>query len=138
METIKKQKLLKEGLNIIDSWKKYTSKNRPETYKKYLALKAKRIINFSSKWGNYMLFIKYHINRKINERKFVYNNDDDDDIFTENKTFKKTFEPKVFLQRENIIKVNDIVVIIDNISKLPNQSKRNYLFKCIDFLVFKE
>lgn len=85
-----------------------------------------------------MPFIKYHINRKINERKFVYNNDDDDDIFTENKTFKKTFEPKVFLQRENIIKVNDIVVIIDNISKLPNQSKRNYIFKCIDFLVFKE
>ena len=138
METIKKQKLLKEGLNIIDSWEKYTSKNRPETYKKYLALKEKRIINFSSKWGNYMLFIKYHINRKINERKFVYNNDDDDDIFTENKTFKKTFERKVFLQRENIIKVNDIVVIIDNISKLPNQSKRNYIFKCIDFLVFKE
>lgn len=46
METIKKQKLLKEGLNIIDSWEKYTSKNRPETYKKYLALKEKRIINF--------------------------------------------------------------------------------------------
>lgn len=104
METIKKQKLLKEGLNIIDSWEKYTSKNRPETYKKYLALKEKRIINFSSKWGNYMPFIKYHINRKINERKFVYNNDDDDDIFTENKTFKKTFEPKVFCKEKILLK----------------------------------
>ena len=133
METIKKQKLLKKGLNIIDSWEKYTSKNRPETYKKYLALKEKRLINFSSKWGNYMLFIKYYIKREINERKFV-----DDDIFTENKTYKDTFEPKVFLQREDLIKINDIVVIIDNISKLPNQTRRNYIFKCLNFLLFKD
>ena len=59
MENILKkreQKLIKEGLFIIDSFEKYTSKNNPDIYKKYLDIKDEKFIDGSSKWKRYESF----------------------------------------------------------------------------------
>ena len=52
----RKQKLIKEGLNFIDSWEEYTEKNNPETYKKYLALREKNLSIFQANGVNIFEF----------------------------------------------------------------------------------
>ena len=44
-----------------------------------------------------------------------------------------TFKPKVFLERENLSQIHDIVYIINEISELPNKSRLNYVLKCLPF-----
>ena len=127
----RKQKLIKEGLNFIDSWEEYTEKNHPETYKKYLTLKEEKLIGFSDKWRQHMRVLE-DIKRELNERNFdfleLY-----DDMFTEMKTYIDTFKPKVFLEREDLNQIHDIVNIINEISELPDQTRLNYVLKCFTF-----
>ena len=89
----RKQKLIKEGLNFIDSWEEYTEKNHPETYKKYLTLKEEKLIGFSDKWRQHMRVLE-DIKRELNERNFDFL-ESYDDMFTEIKTDIDTFKPKV-------------------------------------------
>ena len=63
----RKQKLIKEGLNFIDSFEEYTQKNNPDTYKKYLTLKEEKLIKFSSKWSRCMQILE-DVKNEINKR----------------------------------------------------------------------
>ena len=58
--TLKKreQNLIKEGLFIIDCFEKYTKKNKPDIYKKYLDF-IKRNNIFSREWKNNMGLVNY-------------------------------------------------------------------------------
>ena len=127
----RKQELIKEGLNIIDSFEEYTRKNNPDTYKKYLTLKEKKLISFSDKWSQHMRVLE-DIKRELNERNFDFL-ESYDDMFTEMKTYIDTFKPKVFLERENLNQIYDNVKIINEISELPDKSRLNYNLKCITF-----
>ena len=51
----REQKLIKEGINFIDSFEEYTRKNNPDIYKKYLDLRDKKLISFSDKWRKNMI-----------------------------------------------------------------------------------
>ena len=124
----KEQKLIKEGLFIIDSFEEYTRKNSPDIYKKYLDLSYKILINVSSKWYRHMRVledVKFYIN-KINLEMY-------DDMITEMENYINTFKPKVILDRENFRQIYDIVKIINEISKLPDQTRLNYILKCEPF-----
>ena len=128
----KEQKLIKEGLFIIDSFEEYTRKNSPDIYKKYLDLSYKILINVSSKWYRHMRVledVKFYIN-KINLEMY-------DDMITEMENYINTFKPKVILDRENFRQIYDIVKIINEISKLPDQTRLNYVLKCKPFLLIK-
>ena len=127
----RKQKLIKEGLNIIDSFEKYTLKNNADKYKKYLTLKEEKLISFSDKWSQHMRVLE-DIKRELNERNFDFL-ESYDDMFTEMKTYIDTFKPKVFLERENLNQICDNVKIINEISELPDKSRLNYNLKCITF-----
>ena len=127
----RKQKLIKEGLNIIDSFEKYTLKNNADKYKKYLTLKEEKLISFSDKWSQHMRVLE-DIKRELNERNFDFL-ESYDDMFTEMKTYIDTFKPKVFLERENLNQIYDNVKIINEISELPDKSRLNYNLKCITF-----
>ena len=131
----REQKLIKEGLNFIDSFEEYTSKNNPDIFKKYLDLKEKRLINVSSKWFKHMHFFE-NINREINKRNLSFL-ETYDDMFKEMEKYVNTFKPKVFLERKDLHKIHGIVDIINNISKLPNQSRLNYDLKCLTFFYIK-
>ena len=61
-----------------------------------------------------------------------------DDMFKEMENYINTYKPKVLLDREDLDKINDIVYIINKISKLPDQSRFNYYLKCQTFLKIKE
>ena len=126
----RKQKLIKEGLNIIDSFEKYTLKNNADKYKKYLTLKEEKLISFSDKWSQHMRVLE-DIKRELNERNFDFL--ESYDMFTEMKTYIDTFKPKVFLERENLNQIYDNVKIINEISELPDKSRLNYNLKCITF-----
>ena len=125
----RKQKLIEEGLNIIDSWEEYIEKNNPETYKKYLDLKEEELINYSDKWTISIQLLK-NIKYELNFRKENF----DLDMFTEIENYINTFKPKVSLERDNICQINNIANIINNISKIPDQSRFNYYLKCSTFL----
>ena len=56
-----------------------------------------------------------------------------DDMFIEMENCINTFKPKVFLDRENLSQIFDIVKIINEISKLPDQTRLNYILKCEPF-----
>ena len=127
----RKQELIKEGLNIIDSFEEYTRKNNPDTYKKYLTLKEKKLISFSDKWSQHMRVLE-DIKRELNERNFDFL-ESYDDMFTEMKSYINTFKPKVFLERENLNQIYDNVEILNEISELPDKSRLNYNLKCITF-----
>ena len=127
----RKQKLIKEGLNIIDSFEKYTLKNNADKYKKYLTLKEEKLISFSDKWSQHMRVLE-DIKRELNERNFDFL-ESYDDMFTEMKTYIDTFKPKVFFERENLNQIYDNVKIINEISELPDKSRLNYNLKCITF-----
>ena len=127
----REQKLIKEGLNFIDSFEEYTSKNNPDIYKKYLDLKEEKLINFSFKWRVNMQVLE-DVKNLMKEELELY-----DDMFTEMENYLNTLKPKVFLNREDLYKINDIVNIINKISKLPDQTRLNYVFKCRTFLSIK-
>ena len=55
----RKQKLIKEGLFFIDSFEEYTKKNHPDTYKKYLTLKEKKLTILPDKWRQHMRVLRY-------------------------------------------------------------------------------
>ena len=136
MENILKkreQKLIKGGLFFIDSFEKYTSKNNPDIYKKYLDIKDEKFIDSSSNWMRYK--------RALHNAKF-YNKDEInikmyDDMFKEINNYITTLKPEVFLDREDLDKINDNIYIINKISKLPDQSRLNYNLKCNTFLKIK-
>ena len=113
----RKQKLIKEGLNFIDSFEEYTSKNNPNIYKKYLALKEKKLIKFSDKWSQHMQILE-DVKYELNSRNFDFLGSYD--MFTEMENYINTFKPKVFLEREDLNQINDIVNIINKISKLQD------------------
>ena len=130
----KERKLIKEGLNFIDSFEEYTMKNNPDIYKKYLDLRDKKLINFSSKWSKHMYFLK-EIKYDINERNLeLYY----DDMIKEMENYINTFKPKVFLDREDLYKIEDNVFIINEISKLPDQTRIKYGLKCQTFFRIKD
>ena len=137
MENILKkreQKLIKEGLFIIDSFEKYTSKKSPDIYKKYLDIKDEKFIDVSSKWWRYMNVLedlKYYNNDEINIKMY-------DDMITEMNNYINTLKPKVFLDRGDLVKINVNVYIINKISKLPDQSRLNNNLKCNTFLKIKK
>ena len=58
-------------------------------------------------------------------------------MFTEMENYVNTFKPKVFLEREDLNQIHDIVDIINEISELPDQSRLNYVLKCIPFFHIK-
>ena len=132
----REQKLIKEGLNFIDSFEEYTSKNNPDIYKKYLDLKEEKLISFSDKWSKYMRILEYTKDYLVKIMDF--NTLEFDDMIKEMEVYINTLKPKVFLNREDLDKINDIVIIINKISKLPDQSRLNYVLKCITFLRIKE
>ena len=126
----REQKLIKEGLNFIDSFEEYTSKNNPVIYKKYLDLRDRLIIDDSSKWSRHIKILE---NIKNNERNLrMY-----DDMFIEMEDYINTFKPKVFIDRENLKQIYNIIQIINEISKLPDQTRLNYVLKCKPFLLIK-
>ena len=127
----RKQKLIKEGLFFIDSFEEYTSKNNPDIYKKYLDLKEEKLISFSDKWSNHMRILR-DVKYELNSRNFNFL-ESYDDMFTEMENYINTFKPKVFLEREDLNQIHDTVNIINEISKLPDQSRLNYVLKCIPF-----
>ena len=127
----RKQKLIKEGLNFIDSFEEYTEKNHPETYKKYLTLKENKLISFSDEWCRHMRVLE-DVKHELNERNFTFL-ESYDDMFKEMENYVNTFKPKVFLEREDLNQIHDTVIIINEISKLPNQSRLNYVLKCFTF-----
>ena len=126
----REQKLIKEGLNFIDSFEEYTSKNNPVIYKKYLDLRDRIIIDVSSKWWRHIKILE---NVKYDERNLgMY-----DDMFIEMEHYINTFKPKVFIDRENLRQIYDIIKIINEISKLPDQTRLNYVLKCKPFFLIK-
>ena len=127
----REQKLIKEGLNFIDSFEEYTSKNNPDIYKKYLDLKEKRLISNSCKWSKQMNALE-DIKNDINKRNLSFS-ESYDDMFKEMEKYVNTFKPKVFLERKDLHQIKGIVGIINEISKLPNQSRLNYYLKCSTF-----
>ena len=127
----REQKLIKEGLNFIDSFEEYTSKNNPDIYKKYLDLKEKRLIANSSKWSKHINVLE-NIKNEINKRNLSFL-ESYDDMFKEMEKYINTFKPKVFLERKDLNQIHGIVDIINKISKLPNQSRLNYNLKCSTF-----
>ena len=79
--------------------------------------------------------------RALEDAKF-YNKDEInikmyDDMFKEINNYIKTLKPKVFLDREDLVKINVNIYIINKISKLPDQSRLNYNLKCNTFLKIK-
>ena len=131
----REQKLIKEGLNFIDSFEEYTSKNNPDIYKKYLDLKEKRLIANSSKWSKHINVLE-NIKNEINKRNLSFL-ESYDDMFKEMEKYINTFKPKVFLERKDLHKIHGIVDIINEISKLPNQTRLNYDLKCHTFFYIK-
>ena len=89
--------------------------------KKYLTLKEEKLISFSDKWSQHMRVLE-DIKRELNERNFDFL-ESYDDMFTEMKTYIDTFKPKVFLERENLNQIYDIVKIRNEISELPDKSR---------------
>ena len=80
----REQKLIKEGLNFIDSFEEYTSKNNPDIYKKYLDLKEEKLINFSFKWRVNMQVLE-DVKNLMKEELELY-----DDMFTEMENYLNT------------------------------------------------
>ena len=64
----REQELIKEGLFIIESFERYTSKNKPDIYKKYLDIIEKRKFNNNRlKWiiiNRSIEYIKKNLNYK--------------------------------------------------------------------------
>ena len=121
----KKRELLKEGLNYIDSWEKYI-KDKPEIEKKYEDKKVEKLIDFRDEYSKYKRLLNHIKSETINNPFIEYF----DNTFKEIKNDIETFKPKVFLERENLRSVCDIVSGINEMSKLPDQNRINYVMKC--------
>ena len=130
----REQKLIKEGLNFIEYFEEYTSKNSPDIYKKYLDLKEENLISFSDKWSKHMRILR---NVKDYLKLSNFSSLEYDDMIKEMENYINTFKPKVFLKREDLYQIYEIVYIINKISKLPDQTRLNYILKCQTFLHIK-
>ena len=127
----REEKLIKEGLNFIDTFEKYTKKNRPEIYKKYLIFKEEKINCFSDKWSRHMHVIEF-IKNDIKERNLKFL-DLYDEMFKEMEKYVNTFIPKVLLEKVDLDKIYKLVLFINEISVLPDQTRLNYVLKCKTF-----
>ena len=132
----REQKLIKEGLNFIDSFEEYTSKNNPDIYKKYLDFKEEILISYSDKWKIYKRILED--SKRDVEEKADISNLEFDDMIKEMEDYINTHKPKVFLDRENIDKINYIVDIINKVSKIPEKSRLNYVLKSNTFIRIKD
>ena len=147
----KEQKLIKKGLQFIDSFEGYLYKKHPVTYEKYLDFKNKRdyhtskilnnpnnVIDFCIK-SYYFSRMGYNFNKyshkgfdKYRHKGFDRDNinDDCDVVYKRfNKYCHKGFD------RDNIIDVCDVVWVINEFYKIPNQSRLNFFDECEEFIV---
>ena len=132
----KEKELIEEGLNFIDSFEEYTSKNNPDIYKKYLDFKEEILISYSDKWKIYKRILE-DSKRNVEEKADI-SNLEFDDMIKEMEDYINTHKPKVFLDRENIDKINYIVDIINKVSKIPEKSRLNYVLKSNTFIRIKD
>ena len=132
----KEKELIEEGLNFIDSFEEYTSKNNPDIYKKYLDFKEEILISYSDKWKIYKRILED--SKRDVEEKADISNLEFDDMIKEMEDYINTHKPKVFLDRENIDKINYIVDIINKVSKIPEKSRLNYVLKSNTFIRIKD
>ena len=126
----REQELIKEGLFIIESFERYTSKNKPDIYKEYLDIIEKRKFNNNRlEW--------FFINRGIENIKKKFNFKDlNEDLIKEIEIYIDSLKLK-FYKKEDLIEVKDVVNIINSISKLANKTKYNYIVKLRDFLIIR-
>ena len=123
----KRKNLIKEGLHYIDSWEEYI-KDNSKVFKKYQEMTTVRLIVFSDPWHKHQDFL-----RKIKERtKDLDYIEEYDDMFKEIETYIDTFKPKVFLERENLSAISNIVDIINYLDDSDPQ-RLKYSLKCIPF-----
>ena len=127
----REQKFIEEGLFIIGSFEKYTSKNKPDIYKKYIERKEKRFIyNNSYQWGVYKRNIEY-IKKNYN---YKYSSED---IIKEIEIYINSIKPKIFFKREDIYKIYQDVMIIKEFSDIFSITKINYCIKLKNFLTLR-
>ena len=124
----REQELIKEGLFIIESFERYTIKNKPDIYKEYLDIIEKRKFNNNRlEW--------FFINRGIENIKKKFNFKDlNEDLIKEIEIYIDSLKLK-FYKKEDLIAVKDVVNIINSISELANKTKYNYIFKLGNFLI---
>ena len=128
----KRNELIKEGLGYIDSWEKEcTKKDFPDLYEKYINEKNKYLSNDEpSKWKRYIGILNI-VKRNIEKDEFY---ECFTDLLNEIEHYINNFKPKVFLKREDLMQVNKNVYIINNLSQLLDQERKDYNFKCKLFL----
>ena len=125
--------LIKEGLNFINSFEKYIIKNKPNIYKKYLDIKEKKLQD-EEVVEDIQLFKE--IKSEANSFNFGFQIFFID-IFNEMEDYIKISKKKVLLKRENLNKICDNLKIINEINRLKNPLRFNYVSKCENFLYIK-
>ena len=132
METIlarKRNELIKEGLNYIDSWeKKYNQKDYPDIYKKYQDEKLDVMtLDKTSEWKKYMNF--------LNRIKILVGEDNSfNDMINEIENYINKFKPKVFLERGNLEEIRYNLLAIYRVNNEMNNEMNNFYSVCGKFL----
>ena len=124
----KRNEIIKEGLGYIDSWEEECNqKDCPDLYENYLKEKEKYLSNDEpSKWKKYMGILDI-VKRNIEKDEFY---ECFTDLLNEIENYINNFKPKVFLKREDLEQVNKNVYIINNLSPILDQERKDYNFKC--------
>ena len=128
----REQELIKEGLNNIDSFGEYTSKNKPDIYKEYLDLKEEIFINRNShQWCSCKSTLE-HIKKNLNYK------DSNEDLIKEMEIYVDSIKPKILFKKEYLNEVNTVIKIINRISEshddLYDKTRLNYCNKVNNFL----
>ena len=131
----KEQKLIKKGLQFIDSFEGYLYKKHPDSYEKYLDFRNKRdyhkskILNNSNNVIDYFIYSYYFSRMGYNFKKYSHKGFDK---YKKNNVSNKVY--KVF-DRDNINDVCDLVWVINEFYKMPNQSRLNFFDECQEFII---
>ena len=131
----REQKLIKKGLQFIDSFEGYLSKKQPDTYKKYLDFRNKRdyykskILNNSNNVIDFFIYSYYFSRMGFDFKKYSHNGFDKYNKNNVCDVVNKGFD------RDNINDVCDVVWVINEFYKIPNQSRLNFFDECEEFIV---
>ena len=131
----KEQKLIKKGLQFIDSFEGYLYKKHPDIYEKYLDFINKRnyyktkIMNNSNNVIDFFINSYYFSRMGFDFKKYSHKGFDK---YKKNNVCDLVYKG---FDRDNINDVCDVVWVVNEFYKLPNQSRLNFFDECEKFIV---
>ena len=131
----KEQKLIKKGLQFIDSFEGYLYKKHPDAYEKYLDFRNKRDYHKSkilNNPNNVIDFFIYSYNFSRMGFDFKKYSHKGFDKYKKNNVCDLVYKG---FDRDNINDVCDVVWVVNEFYKLPNQSRLNFFDECEEFIV---